>query len=134
MMHFMLETILAAHLLGVDPFDQPAVELGSCRPAGISPAPRRSPKMAIRELPPNLVNRIAAGEVVERPASVVKELVENAIDAGASRIDILASAGGLGIIRIIDDGAGMDRHRILRLRSSVTPPPSLPTTTTLAVS
>ena len=64
--------------------------------------------MAIRKLPPNLVNRIAAGEVVERPASVVKELVENAIDAGASRIDILASAGGLGIIRIIDDGAGMD--------------------------
>ena len=81
--------------------------------------------MAIRELPPNLVNRIAAGEVVERPASVVKELVENAIDAGASRIDILASAGGLGIIRVIDDGAGMDA-RILRLRSSVTPPPSLP--------
>ena len=64
--------------------------------------------MAIRELPPNLVNRIAAGEVVERPASVVKELIENAIDAGASRIDILASAGGLGVIRVTDDGAGMD--------------------------
>ncbi len=64
--------------------------------------------MAIRELPPNLVNRIAAGEVVERPASVVKELIENAIDAGASRIDILATAGGLGVIRVTDDGAGMD--------------------------
>jgi len=64
--------------------------------------------MAIRELPPNLVNRIAAGEVVERPASVVKELIENAIDAGASRIDTLATAGGLGVIRVTDDGAGMD--------------------------
>jgi DNA mismatch repair protein MutL len=64
--------------------------------------------MAIRELPPNLVNRIAAGEVVERPASVVKELIENAIDAGASRIDILATAGGLGVIRVTDDGVGMD--------------------------
>ena len=63
--------------------------------------------MSIRQLSPQTVNRIAAGEVIERPASVVKELVENAIDAGAHDIDIVTAAGGLSLIRITDDGCGM---------------------------
>ena len=65
--------------------------------------------MPVRQLSEATVNRIAAGEVVERPASVVKELVENALDAGARRIDVLTDGGGRRLIRVTDDGDGMTR-------------------------
>jgi DNA mismatch repair protein MutL len=65
--------------------------------------------MSVRQLSEAIINRIAAGEVVERPASVVKELVENALDAGARRIDVLTDGGGRRLIRVTDDGEGMTR-------------------------
>jgi len=79
---------------------------------GITNAKTTSAQTAplIHRLPEAAVNRIAAGEVVERPASAVKELVENAIDAGATRIDIEIEAGGAALIRVADDGCGMSRE------------------------
>src|SRR6516164_7671763 len=68
--------------------------------------------MAIRLLTPVLVNRIAAGEVIERPAAAVKELVENAIDAGALRIDVALREGGQALIAVADNGAGMTREEL----------------------
>ena len=85
------------------------------------PSPPASSPRTIRQLPQSVVNKIAAGEVIERPSSVVKELLENALDAGSTRIDVTLGQGGLDLIRVTDNGCGLSPEQMpLALASHAT--------------
>ena len=79
----------------------------------LSPGVVSQPMPRIQQLPPSVITRIAAGEVIERPASVVKELLENAVDAGSTRIDLDAEQGGADLVRVVDNGCGIAAEDLL---------------------
>ena len=83
----------------------------------------------IRQLPENVANQIAAGEVIQRPASAVKELMENAVDAGASRIDVRVVDAGRTLIHVMDNGVGMVEADAKRCLTATRPPKSRRRTT-----